>query len=295
MLDERVGTVAVQWTGAPVHWQRISGVGGPGVVRITGPKGQVIAKTVGPEEAAFYREWAPEIRRRGLGVPILYAQVQVRGQIWLLMEALEATLDVRTRGERLPDLVGYLAKLHRITKEGAPARAETLPTRPVEFQTQDVDDALSVWPEPKRQQLARWLDRPWPRVPSVEQFVSGDPNPTNWGWRASGQLVLFDWSEAAWSHPAYDLAVLCGGLPAVETVRHIVDRYWNAIGTKNPAGIERWVAWVISARLVAFVWFAAWYKRGRLTAAARPGLTMLQEGLVEWIEAVHSAVIPFCS
>ena len=54
-------------------------------------------------------------------------------------------------------------------------------------------------------------------------------------------------------------------------------------------GSSRPVWW----RLVAFVWFAAWWSRGQLMEAVRPGLTMLQDGLIEWIDTVRPAATAF--
>ena len=72
-----------------------------------------------------------------------------------------------------------------------------------------------------------------------------------------------------------------------------MDAYLKSVAASPPQSRDRWMAWVITARLVAFVSFAAWWKRGQVTDAARPGLTMLQEGLVDWIGAVRPAVTPF--
>lgn len=294
-LESDIRSQALSVTGQPVTIERLTGVGGPGVIRITGPKGQAIAKYLLRTEAVFYRDWAPRVRQRGLGVPYVYAMGENPTRIWILMEALHSTLTPPYHG-KLSDMTAYLRKLHTIQRDRiANSAADHLPVRPIILTTDDIDDAITLWPERVRRKLAYLLHLPWPPLPMETQLISGDPNPTNWGWRTSGQLVLFDWSEAAWSHPAYDLAVLSGGLPAVALVKQVVESYFQASHHLTRENIDRWVAWVITARLVAFVWFAAWWRRGILKDAARPGLTMLQEGLVNWIGTVRPFVTAFLS
>lgn len=102
--------------------------------------------------------------------------------------------------------------------------------------------------------------------------------------------MLFDWSEAAWSHPAYDLAILCNGLPTVAEMEEVVALYLKQTDSPLTESPSQWVRWVITARLVSFVRFAALWTQGRLTEAAQPGITMLQEGLMDWMDRVRSGL-----
>ncbi len=289
--DLRAAAAAI--TGEPMRVERLSGVGGPGVLCIAGPRGRAIAKYPVQREATFYRLWAPRVRQYGLGVPAVYAYGGSSTRPWILMEALDATLTPPYR-DHLPDMVAYLARLHAIPWDGMSLDGpEALPVRRVALSPEDIHDAAALWSQEAHESLIHRLHWPWPEVPASLQLVSGDPNPTNWGRRASNHLVLFDWSEVAWSHPAYDLAVICGGLPEIPVVEEVVDVYLASADAPSSESHAQWVAWVITARLVAFVWFAAWWRRGQLTEAARPGLTMLQEGLVDWIDAVRPATTAF--
>lgn len=224
-LEADIRAAARLVTGEPMKRERLRGVGGPGVILIAGPRGRAIAKYPVRQEAAFYRSWAPLVRQQGLGVPEVYAQGGHGPREWILMEALDATL-APPYHERLSDMTAYLAQLHTISRDRVPlTTGDPLPVRPVALSSEDIDDAAANWAEEGRESLVHLLHRPWPTLPTDTRLVSGDPNPTNWGVRASGQLVLFDWSEVAWSHPAYDSAVLCGGLPEVPWWR----RSWTVI------------------------------------------------------------------
>src|SRR5262249_43410052 len=38
--------------------------------------------------------------------------------------------------------------------------------------------------------------------------IAGDPNATNWGIRANGTVVLFDWDRVGYGIPAHDVVVV---------------------------------------------------------------------------------------
>lgn len=292
---EDIRPAAAALLGEPLTFERRSGVGGPGVTLITGPRGRAVAKWPGRQEARFYISWAPVLRERGLRVPELYAAGGTATQPWLLMEALATPLMPPYR-DHWPRMTAYLAQLHTIAPDQVPAAldlADSLPVRPVVLSAQDIEDAKGLWPEGERLGLTERLHWPWPSLPPQRRLVSGDPNPTNWGLGPKGQLVLFDWSEVAWSHPAYDLAVICGGLPSVAWVEEVVGHYLCSLATPSAHSRDQWVAWVIYARLVSSIWFAAWWQRGQLTPAGRRGADLLRDRLIGWMDAVHPAVARF--
>ncbi len=57
--------------------------------------------------------------------------------------------------------------------------------------------------QPQREHAA--ISEPW-------CWISGDPNPRNWGLRADGTPVLFDWELFGPGTPATDLAIIVPGL-----------------------------------------------------------------------------------
>ncbi|NVN83987.1 MULTISPECIES: phosphotransferase [unclassified Vibrio] len=56
-------------------------------------------------------------------------------------------------------------------------------------------------------------------------LVSGDANEGNWGRRANGQLVLFDWERFGYGSPAIDLAPLVSRMGTLSDYEFIVDHY----------------------------------------------------------------------
>ena len=289
--DEILHAQIVSITGNPVTSTPMMGVGGPGILKVQGPKGEAVLKYTTAIEAAFYKDWADIVRHKGLGVPEVYAQGESAGKIWVLMESLPMVLG-HPYTQRLSDQIAYLSVLHSLDQNPI-AMAGNLPERSVMWTAQDIDDAASLWDDDDAHALTSFLEMPWPALTSKKTLISGDPNPTNWGERSTGQLVLFDWAEAAWSHPAYDLAVLCGGFPENTAVKHVVKQYLDRYEIPTKDDIDQWMSWVLTAKLVSYVWFAAWWRRGQMTTAARPGITMLQNGLLSWIRSIRQKVSPF--
>ena len=278
--------------GAPVVAEHVRmGVGGPGIVVCRGPDGRAVFKRTSAEEAAFYREWAPVLAERGLGVPRALAQGTASTGHWIVLEWLPRVLD-RLDPAWVPAQTQYLAQLHRLLPDLAPSAASLLPRRDLQLTRRDADDALALWEPGPARRLRSLLGESWPYVEG-RRLVSGDPNPTNWGWRASGELVLFDWAEAGWGHPSYDLPILCGGLPDGAAIRRVVVPYLAAGHVGDPEAVDQWVAWAVTGRLVTFLRFLAGWRRGQVTEAARRGADMLRDGLLNWMQGVRPLTLPF--
>lgn len=69
--------------------------------------------------------------------------------------------------------------------------------------------------------------------------LSGDPNPTNWAMRENGDLVLFDFEQIGYGHPAIDLAITMPGFGSVDgsLEKEIAQRYlslWEKKGVDFP-------------------------------------------------------------
>ena len=272
--------------------QHAAGVGGPGVVICHGPAGRAVMKHTTAEEAVFYRHYAPLVRQHGLSVPLLLAHGVTDGGPWLLLEWLPRVLN-RPDPQVLPDQLRYLSALHRTRLDAVPT-ADRLPQRPIGLTARDTDDALRLWSREEAEPLRDVLLAPW-AVTNGDHLLSGDPNVTNWGWRSDGALVLFDWAEAGFGHPAYDLPILCGGMPTAHGIREVVTTYLGRHGELLQELVDQWVAWAVTARLTTFVRFLAAWHRGELADAGRRGAEMLRASLREWLQTVRPLVLPFAT
>ena len=68
-----------------------------------------------------------------------------------------------------------------------------------------------------RSEAQHWLDG--------DVLVSADPNPSNWGVRDDGSLVLFDWERVGLATAAVDVAITVPGLPRRDQVELVAAAY----------------------------------------------------------------------
>jgi aminoglycoside phosphotransferase (APT) family kinase protein len=77
-----------------------------------------------------------------------------------------------------------------------------------------------------------------------ERVISGDPNPSNWGRRERGQLVLFDWERFGVGQPELDVAIVIRGLPSRGEIEAVASHYSALSGRGSPEDTyQKLVAW----------------------------------------------------
>ena len=192
--------------------EQLDGLGGREVVRLRGPAGSAVLKRGQHErETRFYRDLAP-VLDAGVRAPHAY---HVDPE-WLLLEDVPQPL---SRDRWLADsaVMRSLAALHRSRRALAALTDPFLPSWDAD-QTEaavdrlDADDRATAARALERLRLEadRWL--------TGDALVSADPNPRNWGERADGTPVLFDWERVGRATPAVDVAITVPGLPSRDQV-----------------------------------------------------------------------------
>lgn len=273
--------------GGMVSAAPVPGVGGRGIFRCESAGRMAALKFLSPVEDSFYRDWAPGLASRGVAVPTVWARGQSGHRPWVLLEWLGPVPDGDASGT-LARKIGHLASIHETRR---PHRQAGLPSRSGELDRRDLDDAETVFDPREGLRFRRWLEKPWPWLEG-DSLLSGDPNRTNWGVRDDGTMVLFDWGQAGFGHPAYDLALLAGGLPRVSTLEEIVTLYLARAENGHDEDPGSWLASAITARLTTVVQFLARWRRGELDPAADAGVAMLKGELLDWVGAVRSWTRP---
>lgn len=265
----------------------LGGLSGARVCRLDAERGSAVVKQCGAAEAACYEHLAPTLRAAGVGVPELWWSGQDRAGHWLLIEHLPAT-PPRSAWLGNQDWMRTLRRLHALP----PTLLAALPAfyRPP---TPGLlaDAAAQLLPEPHRKsfrnQLAALDERVGRLMPVL---ISGDPNPANWGLRADGQAVLFDWERVGLGPAAFDLAITVPGLGSVGEAQQIARAYLAATGDRQPdAGavhtlaseIARCKLWVVAEFMATVV------ERGLVLA---PAYAELWRSVPEW--AVQMTKVP---
>jgi len=200
---------------------------------------RVVKATKSPAEAAFYREAAPSWPEISRSTPGLEWSLERDDESWLVLEFVPEPL---SSGRWLadPEVLAVLRRVH-VSVPATTPKAVFHPAWPEEMS----EDFLRWLPEVDRPLLDRLRERCLPLL-EPRCWISGDPNPGNWGIRRSGDLVLFDWERFGRGTPALDLAITVPGLGSPEDFELVARTYGG------PASLAEDIACAKAWSLVEF-------------------------------------------
>jgi Ser/Thr protein kinase RdoA (MazF antagonist) len=231
--------VRATW-GEPSGVERLGGWSLARVYRLrVGGTSFVVKTSPNLTESAFYERAAPMLREAGVPIPTLEWSCHLPDAPWLIIEDLPGMLPAPNSESWQPDprITTILARLHRATR----GWTDTLPPSRWPAWTDDVTDpALSCFPAPVREELTppvRDLQHEAQRLTQPWCYISGDPSAPNWGLRADGSLVLFDWEICRPGIPAMDLGITVSGLGSPDKYRAAATAYldvWASWGEPLP-------------------------------------------------------------
>ena len=243
-----------------------------------------------PTEVAFYQRVAPRVQSVGVETPRCELLSLPSGRTLLLEDVPKPRAPF---GTQLPDerMLHALVRLHAASRTW---RFKLPPAAVVRWDAALTTDALchfspAVAPALGRslmamQERSAHLDRGW-------CWISGDPNPLNWGERADGSLVLFDWELFRRGLPATDLAIIVGGLGDANAFADLAERYraaWPAETKALPWDVRALARDIALAKVRTVVDVLARAARGTLqpTAGLIPRLVEL---VPDWVAALPEA------
>jgi hypothetical protein len=228
----------VSSTGPDQEWTRLGGQSGRKVFSVVGSRGSCVLK-LDPHviEQKFYTRFAMEVSESGLGVPRLLGHSHDE---YVLLERVDTDLEPNIEPQTLVE------ELHRLHTTVAVQRDDVL------FQPQWPSDLTG-----KALERLNVSDRAiWRRAGECrditldawapECVISGDPNPSNWGRRERGQLVLFDWERFGVGQPELDVAIVMRGLPSRGEIEAVASHYSALPGRGSPEETyQRLLAWKV--------------------------------------------------
>jgi len=226
--------------GEPEAVEPLGGMSGSEVYLVRGARDSVVLKvSAGPREARFYTRVAPHLRPAGIPIPDLVWYEHVADRHWLILEHIPTPLPIPHRDSWSPDprMVAVLARLHALPIDAPPADF-----RREEWRWTDAmsEAALSFFAPAEARSLApavRALQQEAQHLAEEWCWISGDPNPLNWGLRADGGLALFDWELFRRGAPPLDLAILVVGHGDAEKYEQLARCYldqWRAVTSAPP-------------------------------------------------------------
>ncbi|MBV9790102.1 MAG: aminoglycoside phosphotransferase family protein [Chloroflexi bacterium] len=284
---ERVRAQIGALFGAPIAIEPLHGLSGASVWRVTFAEQRVVVKrTQSQREADVYQLLGPLLAAQGVSSPSLFWAERDGESHWLLLEEIPHSLP-RSRWLADHDLLGVLYRLHHSTLP-----ASTAPFRPTwpDEMTAQVLDLLPASAAHLGSEVARFqrLSQPLFRV---ERWISGDPNPANWGLRTDGSIALFDWERLGLGSPALDLAISVPGLGQPADFQLVAARYLQhdpALANNHPA-ISELAREIAIAKTWNVVEFLSMAVAGDDTIQAR--IPALIQALPPWLTMI-AALVP---
>lgn len=280
--------------GPPAGIERLAGMSPAQVWRVRFAAGSVIVKgSPSPREALVYEHLGPTLRAAGVAMPERRWSAHLDGAHWLVLEDLPHPAPIQPPETWRPDgeMAALLARLHRLDLRPP---AALVPLGPPAWTAAMDTTALTLFPVEVAPAVAaslRALRVEFEPLASPSGWLSGDPNPTNWGRRADGTLALFDWERLRRGPPAVDLAILVPGLGEPAQYRLLAQAYLAARpevdggGPGPPAALARAIALGKVQGVVEFLTLlasgeahAAGRHRDWLRTAVPPWLTTLAGG-----------------
>jgi hypothetical protein len=241
----------------------------------------VLKRTAALVEVHVYTRLAAPFAERGISIPALHgAYADVGGWAWLLLESVPLPFP-RERWLAARELLDTLRRLHAI-----PAAEASLPESRYhpDWPEAQSQQALTLLPERERTALGSTLatvrERCLPLFAGAH-LLSGDPNPANWGLRADGTLVLFDWERCCTAAPALDLAISVPGLGTADDFQRVAAAY---LGTATGSEVER-----LSHEIgVAKVWSVVEFLAGVAAGEVQPSFPIdrLVDAFPGWVRNV---------
>jgi thiamine kinase-like enzyme len=177
-----------------------------------------------------------------------------------------------------------LSILHRLHGLDLSAPAVFAP----EWTGEMTENALSCFPVMQVEKLRETLDKKQAEFQYLFEPtcpISGDPNPTNWGVRNNGQLVLFDWERFGYGTAALDLAITVPGLGDGEQFRQVARAYLS-LNDETPERdtVEQLARDMAGAKLWTVVEYLSGYAEGTISDDAP--VRWIVEQFERWVEGL---------
>jgi hypothetical protein len=234
----------------------------------------ILKRCRGDAEFRFYRQIAPRLSAHGIGVPDLCWSLEADKSWWLLLEDIPQPLPPARRLAD-PEMIAVLRRLHTLQLQPAPDLAQY--ARP--SWTDDLTRAVAPRLPHTLGALLAHLQQRHQYLFQPACLISGDPNPTNWGVRTDGTLVLFDWDRISTGTPALDLAITIPNLGDAAAYCRVAARYLEEQDVTPSAAVE-----ILAHDIaVAKVWSVVHYLRegtGQYTARVLQALPRWLEGIL---------------
>lgn len=194
-------------------------------IRFAGDSSAILKTSPHPQEILFYEKAADVLNDRRIPTPNPEWMGGDTGGFWLLLEDVPHPLPSgRWRAD--PEALGLLRRLHALNHPDE--RLELTGAFVPRWTNRMTELAASHFPDHTSREIKSHLyelQEESQHLFRAQCYISGDPNPTNWGLRKDGTLVLYDWERFGSGSPALDLAITVPGLGDDDVFHRVASVY----------------------------------------------------------------------
>lgn len=197
----------------PTEIQRFSGIkahGGSFRFKFK-DKSIIIKEMERPQEYIFYTKCKPLLNEFSKHIPALYWSYHNKDQYWIVIEDIPHLLP-KERWQGDAKIIEALYRLHSETwGKALPFEEYYVP----KWNNEMTESLLELYKSNTSNQLEAPLievQKQFKRIIKPYCWINGDTNPTNWGIREDGTVVLFDWERISVNNPVIDLSITMPGL-----------------------------------------------------------------------------------
>jgi hypothetical protein len=214
-----------------------------------GEKSFIVKKAKEKREYDVYNAISPFFKNKKVSIPLVYYTYQDETDHWFVIEDIPH-LFPKDRWKGDTEQLKVLFNLHFNTWN------KTLSIdKPFDFRWSKglTKRALSLFPSTLEVAIEQL------RLKSEAIFlpfcyISGDPNPTNWGIRNNGELVLFDWERIGYATPAIDLAITIPSLGTLDkslefNIASTYINFWKGVSIEFPYSIQELTEQIVIAKM----------------------------------------------
>jgi thiamine kinase-like enzyme len=239
----------------------------------------VLKQSAEAKEFRFYRDIAPQLVAQGVAIPALLWAEQVDSGYWTIVEYMPKPFP-RERWLADPAQLQRLRHLHQsqlslgseVDWIFRPLWDDTMTEAALSFFEADIAKRL-------RPLLQTIQERSQPLFESM-CWISGDPNPMNWGMRDYDTVVLFDWERFGRGTPPLDLAIATPGLATIEDCHKVAAGYLES----DSSAIELLARQIAQAKVWNVIEFLSMAQAGDV--AEMCGVESLVSRTPAWLESI---------
>ena len=243
----------------------------------------IIKEMTDPQEYLFYTKCLSIMESFNNNIPILYGAYEQDNNYWIIIEDVPGVFP-KSRWNADSQQVDAMFRLH------SESWGRSLPI--IGGYTPKWDDQLTekvlgllsdrisnqIWSLlSELQKASQQLFKPY-------CWINADTNPTNWGIRKDGSIVLFDWERISCGSPAIDLAITIPGLETSDnsTEKVIVERYLS-LWTNSPLDFPLNKQLLFEQLKLAKIWSAIEFLGSDSAAVESKMLSKISNQLIEKI------------